>query len=373
MSKHVHFPSISLATTIPPELLSKIVHLAGEEALLYDEDDGDENEPNTLYFADRRGGMRHLSSCSLTCVYWAKVARPRMYRIMVLRSVQDIHDLLSIFHASHAHLGTRGIPSISQCLQHLVVEHELGNWVWFHNILQLLKVQVEHQPYTSLRLDVHVDGHNFPSKKRAKSRPARHPLYLSMPRPIPIPPLSYKSMRLTLQDTALANISELRNLVQDFNLKSAEWHKEEEWILTRAWPWYTDKIYCKNVTWGPDSSQKHRSAIVSSADLTTIIADAHGAELPGPSAFASGCTDNVATATDCVVSALRCANRGIRFVSIECYDVIVAILQSLGDSALNSGTCQGVYVRMEGSWRYDQQTSQTDTGMSAMCQLARVC
>ncbi len=373
MPKHLHFPSISLATTIPPELLSKIVHLAGEEALLYDEDDDGDNEPNALYFADRRGGMRHLSSCSLTCVYWAKVARPRMYRILVLRCVQDIYDLLSLFHASHAHLGTRGIPSISQCLQHLVVEHELGNWVWFHNILQLLKIQVEHQRYTSLRLDVHVDGHNFPSKKRAKSRPALHPLFLSMPRPIPIPPLSYKSMRLTLQDTALANISELRNLVQDFNLKSAEWHKEEEWILTRAWSWYTDKIYCKNVTWGPDSSPKDHSDIVSSADLTTIIVDVHGAELPGPSALSSGCTDNVATAMDCTISALRCANRSIRFVRIERYDVIVGMLQSLRDSALKSGLCERNDVKMEGSWRYDQQTSHFDTGMSAMCQLARVC
>ncbi|KAI0085262.1 hypothetical protein BDY19DRAFT_455745 [Irpex rosettiformis] len=356
MHEHIDESSpASLAATIPPELLNKIVHFVGDEALLYGEDDEDDAEPNAIYFADRQGGMVHLAACSLTCVYWAKVTRRKMFKILVLRSVQDIYDLLSFFHTSHTELYPRGIPSIQQCLQHLVVEHRLGDWVWFDNVRRLLTIQVQHQPYTSLQLDIHVNGGSFTSQSGVRLPSARHPLFRTMPRPLPVPQVSYKSMRLVLKDIHFTDIRGLRNLIQDFNLKSAVWHKEEEWILNRPWTWSTDKIYCYNMTWDAETSPNHE--LVSSSDMTTVIIGPDGAEFDGPSVFSSGSTDNAIVVMDCLMAALGCTNRRIRPLRIEHYDIIMNMLQSLRDCALRSGLCERFETQMKGSWCYQTPLS----------------
>ena len=186
-------------------------------------------------------------------------------------------------------------------------------------------------------------------------------------------------MRLVVKDIRFGDISGLKNLVRDFNLKSAEWYSmrkdgDGEWRLDRPWRWSTDRIYCHNVHWDVDShsptttippgsevplvSTQSLSQGVSYVDITTTIIGADELEMAGPSVVASGCTDNVVGALECLMAVLGSHNRRIPSVKmeIENWEVVMGLVRGFREGHGD--------VRVEGSWCYRTALLLFELGMS---------
>ena len=124
-------PSESLAASIPPELFKNVLAYVGDECLLVNTDMLDTTSPNHVSaIAARRDEMRHLSACTLTCVYWAQLTREHLFQRLILRSSKDMSGLLSFIHAPQS----PRIPPICDILRYLFVYYTLGDQPWFHNL-----------------------------------------------------------------------------------------------------------------------------------------------------------------------------------------------------------------------------------------------
>ncbi|KAI0748967.1 hypothetical protein BC629DRAFT_132159 [Irpex lacteus] len=227
---HTHMPELmtssihpaSRACIIPPELLARVVSFVGNDKLLLGDNGRDINVPG------RREEIQHLAACTLVCVYWAKVARPRMLNMLVVRSLKDIHGLRDYFSSSNTVLSIHDIPSIARCLRILVIEYRLGDWAWFHNVQGLANARDEYQtlyssrtPQSTFHLQINVSSTpiSMESTGRAGFRSARHPLFFATPKPIPMPCSSaFDTTSITLKDIHFTEFRTLQNLVQDFNL-----------------------------------------------------------------------------------------------------------------------------------------------------------
>ncbi|KAI0089973.1 hypothetical protein BDY19DRAFT_95016 [Irpex rosettiformis] len=320
----------SVAATIPPELLKKIIDFVGNEILLSGYDGGH------MDYAARRAEMQHLSVCSLTCVYWARITRRKMFSTIVLRSLQDIRDLNALFSTSSAVLDIRRIPSLLDCLVRWVVDYQLGEYLWFLKLQPLLRIQEEYRLYASSdsnialsqpSLDIHVSDRRPPSTNKTHFRyqSARHPLFYAMPRPIPL--LRFRSgiIRLFLEDIHFANLRELRNLVGDFNLDR----------------WDTKQIFCRRITWG-DSTRLQPSSF---ASLSTSV-ESRFSYNSGPSVIAYQCTDNVLATLNCSTKALAGAFRWVSQLCIQDYDHLLDIVQGLYDN-INVDGRNNIFGRCE--------------------------
>lgn len=217
--------------------------------------------------------MQHLAACALTCLYWAENTRGRIFQIIILRSLEDLRGLQSLWDRPPV---TRLTP-ISHFLERLLVEHQLTKWLWIHNLRGPL-LEWPRGNATFLSLDMYVSG-SVPTKPIPQNasiqskRTVRHPLFYTIPRPLPLP---FYRVGLHLEDIHFADYSGLKNLVQDFNMRG----------------FCTENIFCRKLTWDDNT--------VTPAFIPTCANDASYQHptyqvKAGPVVRATGCTDDTLT------------------------------------------------------------------------------
>ncbi|KAI0092282.1 hypothetical protein BDY19DRAFT_590732 [Irpex rosettiformis] len=242
---------VSLAESIPPELFKNILIYVGDEGRL---------EPCEDPTA-RREEMRHLSACSLTCVYWAQLTRKRMLDTLVLRSGKDLYGLRLLHRAS----SSDRLPSIGELLRELAIFYKLGDLPWFHNVSGLVASGLN-------RVYFHVLGPVPPAFTAGNTRRSvLHPLFFAVPRVFPMASFHKLYVDVYVEDIHFTHPNMLRNLLQD--CKSL----------------HPFSIYCINLTWDNDPSP----ATVPSSDCWTLSDQFFRPR----SVTCSRCTDNTLAAT----------------------------------------------------------------------------
>lgn len=243
----------SLGASIPPELFVNILDFVGFESF------GVQLSPiDPTYIAARREVKRGLSACASTCLYWAKLARDRLFRDLVVRSSKDLHDLRSLLRSSpNAQL----VP-VGDLLYVLLVFHTVGDHLWLYELPALVASGVPRLSHVVLR----VSGPATPSFiATSTQRPVLHPLSYSAPRYLPIPVFHPQLVYVEIWDLDLPNPAVLSNLLQD--------------CLTLG----PRSIACHNVTWDLRPTANNPLLDLKVACRTDVVC-------------ATNCTDNILVA-----------------------------------------------------------------------------
>lgn len=228
----------SLGASIPPELFKNILAFVGDVDRLgykyYPFSLRDEIDP-----VARREEMRHLSACASTCVYWAQLSRPLMFRTLILRSAKDMYGLHFLLRAPQS---PRIMP-ICIMLKHLYVVYTLGDHPWFHNLTRLLwKTHMEQGLVWSIdgiQVKLHITGPPKPAFMAAAARGSiLHPLFFSSPRVFPIVLQKPLQVRMIIENIHLPNPTLFYNLLLDL-LHLCSWSRDLKWS-------------CFNLTWDLD-------------------------------------------------------------------------------------------------------------------------
>jgi hypothetical protein len=106
------------AADIPPELFSTILYYIA-----------DDTELGNLWSNKRKTVIAHLAACSLTCVYWAKICRPRIFMYVVVKSFDALQRLSSL--ASHT---PQSLSPIVNFIQYLHMVQYLNDRPWLHTL-----------------------------------------------------------------------------------------------------------------------------------------------------------------------------------------------------------------------------------------------
>ncbi|KAI0084321.1 hypothetical protein BDY19DRAFT_997810 [Irpex rosettiformis] len=242
----------SLGASIPPELFEDVLYYVGDEKRLRNDKD-----PTA-----RREEMKHLSACALTCVYWAQLARWRMFERLVLRSAKDISSLRSLLRASPSDR----MDSIGTFFEELVIYYKLGDVPWFHSVSGLVASGAD-------ALDsvyFHILGPVPPAFTAGNTRRSvLHPLFFAVPRVIPMTPFHKFFVDVYIKNIHFTHPAMLYNLLQDCKLL------------------HPQSITCRNLTWDPDPT-----ATLSSFSWTL----AHHSRFDSGSLEYSQCTDDALAA-----------------------------------------------------------------------------
>ena len=249
-------PMTSLGASIPPELFVNILDFVGFESF------GVQLGPiDPTYLAARREVKRCLSACASTCLYWAKLTRDRLFRDLVVRSREDLHDLRSLLRSSP----NAQLAPVGDFLYALLVFHTVGDHLWLYELPALVKFEAPRLAHVILR----VSGPATPSFIAASTqRPVLHPLSYSAPRHLPIPVFHPQLVHVELWDLDLPNPAVLFNLLQD--CLSLE----------------PQSIFCRNVIWDLEPT-----ATIFSLDLKV------GCLTGTDRVWATNCTDDILVAT----------------------------------------------------------------------------
>ena len=200
----------SLAASIPPELFENILAYVRNEAQLFSDDIFDTTSPhNASALAARRDGMRYLSACALTCVYWAQLTRQHIFFLLILRSSKDMYGLLSLFRAPQS----PRITPICDILQDLYVYYTLGDHPWFHNLAGL---RSRHRISHLEDVILYITGPATPAFVAASTRGSvLHPLFFAAPRVLSVVLSKGYNLAFYIQNIHLPNPTVFFNLLQD--------------------------------------------------------------------------------------------------------------------------------------------------------------
>lgn len=161
----------SLAADMPAELFENILYFVGNEDRLDPTGDHDNFDPSAW-----REEIKHLSVCAATCVYWARLSRPRMFEHVALLSHNDLCSLQTLLRNSSS---SHRIDSIGTMLFKLTLFYTLGDQPWFYHArgLNVYGASGLH------RIFLHIIGPATPAFIAASSGGfLLHPLSISTPR-----------------------------------------------------------------------------------------------------------------------------------------------------------------------------------------------
>jgi hypothetical protein len=107
---------MSTAVYLPPELFGNILSHVNDEAVLRD------IGPHV-----RKETIKHLTTCSLVCMYWAQACRPKTFRSVSIQNSDDLFALSSLFLDTPARL-----TPVSQYINHVDLMQRLEDKPWIH-------------------------------------------------------------------------------------------------------------------------------------------------------------------------------------------------------------------------------------------------
>ncbi|KAI0088199.1 hypothetical protein BDY19DRAFT_994121 [Irpex rosettiformis] len=207
----------SAAARIPPELYSNILVFVGPYDIL--------STPSRS--REKKEAKQLLSACSLTCFYWATQCRERIFRFLILRSLEDIRTLRSFTSSPLPRL-----PSILAQVRYLTAEWKLAQGQpWIHNLYIFLQSQhirlgdehgiEEREEGFYVFLTLHLFGplSETPGRRRDD---IRHILSRGLPRTMP--PQFRRCHSLIMEDFQMNDYSEFSRLVQAMSFIPTQFH-----------------------------------------------------------------------------------------------------------------------------------------------------
>lgn len=195
------------AANIPPELFERILFF--------------------FTFRDRDPvKIRHpkeLTPCALTCKYWARECRKKIFEFITLRSREDVETLFRF-----AQEGGDSSLSIARCLQRLKLEYTFPGQPWIHLIFLRDKTVL---PYTSVS-DLLIHSADSDAAKETSQRVLRGVTLRSVHQLLP------RTLPVVLSQT------------QSFDVKGIHLQRFEDLIAaTHTIVCRTNSIGCENTTW----------------------------------------------------------------------------------------------------------------------------
>ncbi|KAI0681708.1 hypothetical protein BC835DRAFT_1425307 [Cytidiella melzeri] len=191
---------MATAASIPPELFADILHHVGYVAY--------SRSPMLRQFdsQERRDTIRHLASCSLTCVSWARACRPKIYKHIRLQSWNDLHRLSSLVLGTSAHF-----TPVSAYIEYAELVQRLDERFWLHTLpLQPscgLGVLTSGVP----RIDIRIVGRSLDHRLENLTIPR---LFAGLPRNLPSHILPCDT--LLLQGLHLRTLNAFKNSLLPF-------------------------------------------------------------------------------------------------------------------------------------------------------------
>jgi hypothetical protein len=196
---------------IPPELFTRILLYVGEESALRD-----------IWSHERRITIAHLTACCLTCVYWAKACRPKIFKHILLQSYDDVHSLSLL-----VSLTPKTLSPILDLVHVLHLVQYLNGRPWLH-VLQLRpSLGFSKLPF---KTNIHLVGPGI------IGRNFEHTV---SPSPRTLSPTCWRCNGLTLQSIRLRSPKDIR-----------QWLRRSSFNASNFEHCITIDINLADVTWG---------------------------------------------------------------------------------------------------------------------------
>ncbi|KAI0683938.1 hypothetical protein BC835DRAFT_1392536 [Cytidiella melzeri] len=193
---------MAIAADLPPELFPYILHHVRPSML---EEFGSQ---------EKRGVVRHLASCSLTCLFWAHACRPKIFEAVQVHSIDDLHALSELVVNT-----PRRLTSISEYIQYAQLVQRLDERSWLHTLSLQPPLGVEVLTSTQTRVEACIVG---PSSADLEVGPFTiHRLFADLPRTPPSHLLRCDT--LLLQDCHFRTLGDFkRSLLAFYGLVSRQ-------------------------------------------------------------------------------------------------------------------------------------------------------
>ncbi|KAI0704349.1 hypothetical protein BC835DRAFT_1516986 [Cytidiella melzeri] len=197
--------------TVPPELFQAILYYVG-----CDEYYALSRSPQRFDLQESRNMLRHLASCSLTCVYWAHACRPKLFEYIRVQKLDDWLELSSLI------LNTpQRFTPVSAYIRYVLLVQRLDERSWLHT----LSLQPSYdlgklisRP-SEVVVDIAVVGL---SSVGQSSEPLTLPrLFADLPS---LPPHILRCHSILLQHCHFRSSSELKTSLLAFATPSSHWH-----------------------------------------------------------------------------------------------------------------------------------------------------
>lgn len=202
---------------IPPELLRHILEKMCDSeharALLH---------PLThVEVPNRKEAIKHVTACSLTCVYWAQICREQLFGDVWIKSYEDMRAFSSLV----ANTPKRFEP-ISNYVEWASLEQRVGDRPWIPLLLMQpsLFIPLRNSPITTYIIKDSYSG----DKAITPPWTTHRRLFASLPRTPPSSCLQYTY--LTIDNARFATINHLTSLLgilctstEDLTLSSITW------------------------------------------------------------------------------------------------------------------------------------------------------
>lgn len=194
---------MSIAASIPPELFQYILTHVGDYQVL-------SLDPK---LPKRKEMVRHLAACSLTCVYWAQVCRPKAFQCIWVRSFDDLQALMVLV------LDVPGrFTPISRYIDYAHCVQLLDDRPWLHN-LSLQRVRSVLLPYwLTSTLKFHLIGSSRPAQALSPLEDPGSSSRLFAGIPTTLPPKFHCCDVLAFENLHFRSLSDLRRALLHFSL-----------------------------------------------------------------------------------------------------------------------------------------------------------
>lgn len=189
---------MATAASIPPELFEDILFYVCEDTdgPVYSDSEG----PDLQY----RETLKNIAACSLTCVYWARVCRQRMFRRVWIKSYDKLHAFSSLISNT-----PKGFEAIVDYVWYVTLVQHVEDRPWLYHI-QLQPSLLPQLPFATIRIHI-IDTTGGPLSLR---RSTYRRLFSGLPR---TPPSSCHSCRaLTLYNPHFRALRDVDLLLNKF-------------------------------------------------------------------------------------------------------------------------------------------------------------
>lgn len=229
---------MAAAANIPPELFDNILSHIGADLIVH----GGE-----LSFW--RTAIRHLTTCSLVCVYWSNICRPRIFERVWIKNLDSFRSFLQLVLRTPS-----GFTPISHYLRNANLIQHVEDKPWIH-LLQMQPSFLQILQPATIRFT--LDGfsrrpiNNFQLQNNARVTPSH--FFAGIPRSLL--PSCYRCHTLTIKDLHFDSVRSFKQLLRRFTFRT---------LHGLVWP----SLDLINVSWGGQFVAPDARHINSLLDIT---------------------------------------------------------------------------------------------------------
>ncbi|KAI0798703.1 hypothetical protein BC629DRAFT_243213 [Irpex lacteus] len=163
---------VAAAATLPPELFDSILFYVCEFAV-------DLLDPEAMT-PSRKQTIKDITACSLTCVYWARICRERIFKKIWIKNYEDLCAFSSLASST-----PKGFKPISALAERATLVLHIADRPWLH-LLRLQPSLIPEMPLVRNYASIHfriIDSSSADSD--TPRRPTYRCVFSGLPRALP--------------------------------------------------------------------------------------------------------------------------------------------------------------------------------------------